>query len=124
MIEYLVVLSVLVAALLLPGLGSVGVTQEDKGSLLKAVADKHRGQGYALSLSELPETDDMVKLSAYYDSLGKYPELSKQLKSGGQALNTLADIMNQISKELGGLRVDWKDPFKSIDFKPDLGPFK
>lgn len=117
MVEYLVVVAALIAALLLAGLGSVGLSQDDKDSVLKAVADKHRGQNYALSLSEIPETDDWVKLAAYYDSLGKYPQLSKQLKSGGDALNTVSDEINELTKKMSGFNIDWKDPFKNIDFK-------
>jgi hypothetical protein len=124
MVEYLVVLAALIAALLLSGIGSVGLTQDDKGSLLKAVADKHRGQGYGLSLSEIPETDDLVKLSLYYDSLGKYPELSKQLKSGGGSLNTFTNVLNEVNKEMGNFNIDWKDPFKGINLKPDFGVLK
>lgn len=124
MVEYMVVLAALITALLMVGQGAVGLSQDDKGSVLKAVADKHRGQGYALSLSELPETDDMVALADYYDSLGKYPELAKQLKQGGEALNQATSIVNQINDLLKDFKPVWENPFKATDLKPDLGPFK
>ncbi|MGD2117609.1 MAG: hypothetical protein PVG66_04560 [Chromatiales bacterium] len=101
MVEYVVILSALTAALLMPGLGSVGTSQSDANSLLKAVADKHRGHGYALSLSEIPETADLAELAAYYESLGKYPELSPQIKTGAQKLgefsNQLTNLGNLLS---------------------------
>lgn len=100
MAEYVIVLMVLVAALLAPGLGSVGLDQDERDSLLWAVANKHRGHMYALSLSEIPETDDLIKLSDYYDTLGKYPELSPQLRSGGQKLGELAQRLGLVNRML------------------------
>ncbi len=123
MVEYVVVLAALVAALLAPGLGSVGVTQDDTDSLLRAAASKHRGHGYALSLSEIPETDSLADLSAYYDSLGKYPELSAQLASGSDVLNQLASVLDTVDSSMESFGLDaFEDPFESID-PPDLGIF-
>ncbi len=123
MVEYVVVLAALVAALLAPGLGSVGVTQDDTDSLLRAAASKHRGHGYALSLSEIPETDSLADLSTYYDSLGKYPELSAQLASGSDVLNQLASVLDTVDSSMQSFGLDaFEDPFKSID-PPDLGIF-
>ena len=89
MVEYIVVLGALSAALLyvtyttrggetIPE-GYIGSRESDQGSLVQAINQKHRGQGYALSLSEIPETDKFDELSAYYDRLEKYPELSNKL---------------------------------------------
>ncbi|MCP3671731.1 MAG: hypothetical protein GY814_15135 [Gammaproteobacteria bacterium] len=124
MVEYVVVLAALTAALLAPGLGSVGVTQDDTDSLLRAVASKHRGHGYALSLSEIPETDTLSELSEYYDSLGKYPDLSAQLASGADVLDQLASTLNTADSTLKNFDLDaFEDPFGSIDWEPDLGIF-
>lgn len=103
MVEYVVILAALMAALLAPGLGSIGTDQTEQDSLLKAVVDKHRGHTYALSLSEIPETDDMASLSNYYDSLGKYPDLSQQLGKVGRftgGLKQLGSALNQLPNYL------------------------
>lgn len=94
MVEYVVILAALTAALLLAGNGSVE-------ALRQAVVDKQRGHSYALSLSELPETDDLGQLAEYYDALGKYPELATQLHSGSQQLGGLADRLEQTNQVLG-----------------------
>lgn len=124
MAEYLVVLMVLVAALLAPGLGSVGVDQSERDSLLWAVTNKHRGHMYALSLSEIPETDDLVKLSAYYDVLGKYPELSPQLQAGGQKLGELAQRLGLVNAMLSNFDPgSIPTPSPPSLSTPDLGAF-
>ena len=98
MVEYVVILMALSAALLAPGLGSVGLDQDtDRNSLLHAVANKHRGHMYALSLSEIPETDDLDELTAYYDSLDKYQGLSGQM---GGLLANINGSLNRISNGL------------------------
>lgn len=124
MVEYVVILAALSAALLAPGLGSVGITQNESGSLLEAIASKHRGHSYALSLSEIPETDDLTELSVYYGTLGKYPELSPQLAAGASTLGNLANTLNQVDNTLQNFDISkFKDPFNNINVKPDLGIF-
>ena len=103
----------LVAAVLAPSLwpssrgdedGIIGLDQSQQGTLLRALADKHRGYGYALSLVEIPEADGsdakLRELAAYYDSLGKYPGLSAQLKQGANKLTQWNNQLNQLNKEL------------------------
>ncbi len=125
MVEYVVILAALTAALLTPGLGSVGLTQNDSDSLLRAAASKHRGHGYALSLSEIPETDDLAELATYYDSLGKYPELSAQLGSGASALGQLANRLNTIDQKLQSFNISsFSDPFSNVSLTPSIGPFQ
>jgi len=126
MVEYVVILAALTAALLTPGLGSVGLTQNDADSLLRAAANKHRGHGYALSLSEIPETDDLVQLSAYYDSLGKYPDLSAQLASGAGTLTQLSNRLNTINGTLQGFNINsFTNPFNSGNLPTiQVGPFQ
>ena len=84
MVEYTVVVMALALALLAPGLGS-------NESLRQAVVNQQNGYSYAISLSDMPETDDLTELADYYDSLGKHPELSKDLRSGDQAMKDFAD---------------------------------
>jgi len=101
MIEYVVILGALSAALLAPGLGSVGETVTDQNSFLEAISDKHRGHGYTVSLSDLPESDDLLVLVDYYDRLGKYPALSSQLKSGSNKLASFSNNLTQLSNTIG-----------------------
>lgn len=113
MVEYTIVVMALIAALLAPsiwlssdtsGEGTIGLDQSQQGTLLRAVANKHRGYGYALSLAEIPETDGtdvkLKELAAYYDSLGKYPGLSAQLKQGANKLTQWNGQLNSLNKLL------------------------
>ena len=105
MVEYVVILGALSAALLYVSYttrdgqdipyGYIGSRESDPGSLIQAINQKHRGQGYALSLSEIPETDDLQQLQVYYDRLDKYPELSKQL---GDLSSKLGEIDSRIRR--------------------------
>lgn len=104
MVEYVVILSAITVALLTPGLGSV----ED---LEDAVQDKQRGYSYALSLSAIPETDDLTELADYYDSLGKYPELSAEIRSGDQAMK---DFVESYTNIVGPLK-DMSSPSAILD---------
>ncbi len=124
MVEYVVILGALSAALLLPGLGSVGTEQSDGNSLLKAVADKHRGHGYALSLSEIPETDKLIELADYYDKLEKYPELSPQLRTGGQMLGSFSNHLTSMTSLMTSFSASSiSSPFDGVSLKPDFGFF-
>ncbi len=105
MVEYVVILIALSLVLLVADRegkripdGYIGSTESDQGSLIQAINQKHRGQGYALSLSEIPETDDLVDLQAYYDRLGKYPELSKQLGNIGTKLGQVNSGISKATK--------------------------
>ena len=114
MVEYVVILAALTAALLLAGNGSV----ED---LRQAVVDRHRGQSYALSLSEIPETDDLELLAEYYRDLGKYPELADQLGNAGGQLGQLADQLEATNRLLGGFDpAAIADAATGYDFRFDL----
>jgi hypothetical protein len=91
MVEYIVITAALVAALLTANNDSLSGLVQGQGSIASfedAVQDKQRGYSYALSLSAIPETDDLVELADYYDSLGKFPELSTEIRSGGSAIRT------------------------------------
>tara|TARA_Y100001935_G_scaffold255643_1_gene270415 strand:- start:19542 stop:19943 length:402 start_codon:yes stop_codon:yes gene_type:complete len=102
MVEYVVIIGALSAALILPGLGSIGIIPTDQDSVLEGFSNKHRGHGFAISLSEMPETDSLAELAAYYERLGKYPELTPQLKAGSQKLgmfsNRLTEMGNFVKK--------------------------
>ena len=94
MVEYVVITAALVSALLLAGLGSVGLSKNDDQSLLQAVHERYTDQAYALSISEIPEGRDLTELADYYDEMGKYPTLADNLATGAE---TLADISRGIS---------------------------
>jgi len=114
MVEYVVILGALSAALLAPGLGSIGTSPTDQNSVLKAISDKHRGHGYTISLSEPPETDELLVLADYYDRLGKYPELSAQLRSGGTKLGAFSSHLTQLGSAINQLKAG------DITFPPNL----
>jgi len=97
MVEYLVVTSAIALALLAPGLGSVD-------NLEDAVQDKQRGYSYAVSLSSLPETDDLAELADYYDSLGKHPELAKEIRAGDQAMKDFVAAYINVTEPLKNLK--------------------
>ena len=132
MVEYVVILGALSAALLtvdyttrdgtdIPN-GYIGTGEGDQGSLIQAINQKHRGYGYALSLSEFPESDDWATLSAYYDSLEKYPELSSQLRSGGQALGQVTSGLNQITSGINTVGSYLPPRFPPAGFPPSFPP--
>jgi hypothetical protein len=126
MVEYTVILMALTLALLAPW-GSrpgspVGVTENDQGSLLKAVADKHRGHGYAVSLSEIPETDQLADLADYYERLDKYPELTPQLKTGAAMMNKFSNQLTSLSSMISKFKAVVSDPKQAIkdNFPPKI----
>ncbi len=115
MVEYLVILLALVP-ILLPWEGG------PLDQLRQAVVDKHRGYTYALSLSEIPETDRLEDLADYYDALGKYPELASELRNGGNKIGSLENQIEQVSQSLQGFRPgDIEKPLR--DFAVTHYPF-
>jgi len=122
MIEYIVVTSAIMLILIKPSLSDTVFTREEpkfqvvqggwgvisslssgvpaQNSFEDVIHDKQRGYSYALSLSTIPETDDLVELADYYDSLGKFPDLSNELRSGGTAINSVANSYSRISNLL------------------------
>lgn len=84
MVEYTVVCAALAFALLAPGSGSIE-------SLRQAAVNQQSGYSYAISLSEIPETDDLTELANYYDSLGKHADLANDLRGGDQKMKDFAD---------------------------------
>ena len=114
MVEYVVVLMALTAALLytdyttrsgesLPK-GYIGTSESDQGSLIQAINQKHRGHSYALSLSEIPETDDLQQLKIYYDSLNKYPQFSPQLGSIASKIGQVSSNLNKVTNTVNQLK--------------------
>ncbi len=129
MVEYTVILIALSAALLAPiGTGSpgspVGTSEDDEGSLLKAVADKHRGHGYAVSLSEIPESDDLIAMADYYDRLDKFPELSKQMRTGGELANKFSNQLSSLTNAVSTFKAAISNPKQAIKqaFPPSISP--
>jgi len=128
MVEYVVILMALSAALLtvdytsrtgvdMPE-GYIGTSEADEGSLIQAIHMKHRGHNYALSLAEIPETDDWVALADYYDSLNKYPELSAQIRSGGDKLGQLTSGINNITAGVNKVGSYMPPKFPPTGFSP------
>lgn len=97
MVEYTVVVAALTLALLAPGLGS-------NESLRQAVVNQQNGYSYAISLSDIPETDDLTELANYYDSLEKHPELANDLRGGDQAMKDFADKYMETTGKLKDLK--------------------
>ena len=132
MVEYVVVLMVLTAVLLTANYtasdgsnmpdGYIGTSEADQGSLVQAINMKHRGHNYALSLSEIPETDDWTALADYYDSLNKYPELSPQIRSGAQAMGQITNGLNQITSGVSQVGQYIPPKFPPSGFPPSFPP--
>ncbi|MGK0411235.1 MAG: hypothetical protein ACJASB_003430 [Shewanella psychromarinicola] len=124
MIEYVIITGVLVAALL-TGLqdddagyaeneGYIGLSKNDDGSLLQALHRRYTAQAYALSLPEPPEVNSLDKLSAYYDRLGKFPELSNNLYEASVLMNKLTNNLKKVNDGIDRLE-DYADSNKAID---------
>jgi hypothetical protein len=122
MIEYVVITGVLVAALL-TGLqdddagyakdeGYIGLSKNDEGSLVQALHKRYTAQAYALSLPEPPELNSLEDLSIYYDSLGKFPELSKKILQAGTFMNKLTSGLDAVNDGLDKLE-EYTDPKKA-----------
>lgn len=139
MVEYTVILLALTAALLAPSLwrssggdetGVIGLDQSQRGSVLRAVANKHRGYGYALSLSEIPEMDGskqpgqaedpLTELANFYDSLGKYPELSRQLGEAGRLRGEIDGLTQTLA---GHVPPSWRDICGQLQQRVGSGSF-
>lgn len=106
MVEYTIVLVALTMALLAVNDGS----NNGDGNiyqLQQAIVEKFRGYSYAVSLSEYPESDNLTDIADYYDSMGKHPELAKQLREGDAKVTEIIDNY-----------VDVTAPLR--DFEPDL----
>lgn len=107
MLEYIVVIGALAMALLTPGLGS-------NESLRQAVVSQQNGYSYAISLSDIPETDDLTELANYYDSLEKYPELASDLRGGDQAMKDFADKYMETTGKLTDFKAALPDKLPSF----------
>lgn len=107
MVEYTVVVVALALALLAPGLGS-------NESLRQAVENQQNGYSYAISLSDIPETDDLTELADYYDSLEKYPDLSSDLRGGDQAMKDFVDKYMETTGKLTDFKAALPDKLPSF----------
>jgi hypothetical protein len=99
MVEYVVILSVLTLALVASSGGDSFQAME------LAVQDRQRGYTFAVSMSALPESDTYKVLADYYDDLGKYPELSKQLHKGGDPIDAFVVKYRDITAPLVSIGV-------------------
>lgn len=103
MVEYTVILAALSLVLF-------GVGEGSSSQLSTAVQNKQRGYTYALSLSTIPETDNYLELANYYDSLGKFPELSRQMHIVADPLNDVVEGWISVTEPFRGL-----GPLKPIE---------
>ena len=117
MVEYVVILAALSAALIAAGNGSIGLSKKDDGSLIKAMHERYTEQAYALSISEAPETDNLAELADYYNSLNKYPALSSKLEVAADTLTKVTNGLAIIDEGLTTLKkyTDPKEALKLID---------
>jgi len=119
MVEYIVITSAIMLALLTPTgqgfIASLSGGTPANGSFEDAVQDKQRGYSYALSLSAIPETDDLVELANYYDSLEKFPELSKELRAGGTVINAAGQTYQKTTELLKGFKLPSLPSWSSLD---------
>jgi hypothetical protein len=102
MVEYAVVLAALTLAVLAAGDGDFSTPEDSNMNELRQAIDfRYRGYSYAVSLSEIPEAENPMEVAAYYDSLGKYPELASQMAGG---YSTIEDYVNKYVDFTSGLR--------------------
>jgi Flp pilus assembly pilin Flp len=113
MIEYIVILGVLTAALLTAGEGSIGMSKDDEGSLVAALHKRYTTQTHALSISEAPETTNFNDLALYYKSLGKFPKLADGLGEASVLLNKVTSTAVSIDDGIDKLK-EYTDPKKAL----------
>ena len=114
MVEYVVILVALSAALISAGNGSIGFSKNDDGSLVQALHNRYTTQAYALSISEIPESRSLTELAEYYKGLDKYPALSSKLETAGNTLNKVTNGLAIVDKGIDGLKA-YTDPKNALD---------
>jgi Flp pilus assembly pilin Flp len=114
MVEYIVILVALSAALISAGNGSIGFSKDDKDSLVQALHNRYTTQAYALSISEIPEGRDLGELADYYVALDKYPGLSPKLRTADKTLDKLTSGLENLNKGIDSLK-KYADPKNALD---------
>jgi Flp pilus assembly pilin Flp len=114
MVEYIVILAALSAALITAGDGSIGFSKKDEGSLVQALHHRYTAQAYALSISEIPEGKSLDELADYYRELNKYPELRLKLKAADKTLLEVTSGFAVVEKGLDDLK-KYTDPKNALD---------
>jgi Flp pilus assembly pilin Flp len=116
MVEYAVVLVALTLAVLAVGDGDFS-TPEDSNidELRQAVDFRYRGYTYAVSLSEYPESEDLLEIADYYDSLGKHPELADQMRGGVSTIEGYVEDYVSTTAYFRDFNPDLPDDFDNID---------
>ena len=124
MVEYTVILAALTLAVLAAGDGDYSTPEDGNiNELRQAVQFKYRGYSYALSLSEIPESDNLVEVADYYDSMGRHPELAKQLAAGGGSLDSMVEDYIDVTSALKDFNPQLPDDFEDIDIGALIGSF-
>lgn len=126
MVEYVVVLVALTLAVLSLGDGDFSTPEDgNMDELRQAIDFRYRGYSYAVSLSELPESENPLEVAQYYDSLGKHPELASQMAGGYTAIE---DFVEDYVNFTSGLRnfdpsSSLPDDFEDIDIWAIISDF-
>jgi Flp pilus assembly pilin Flp len=116
MVEYTVILVALTLAVLAAGDGDFSTPEDGNiNELRQAVQFKYRGYSYALSLSEIPESDNLVEVADYYDSMGRHPELADQLSLAGGSLDSMLEDYVDFVSGLDNFSPQLPDDFADID---------
>jgi Flp pilus assembly pilin Flp len=114
MVEYVVILVALSAALISAGNGSIGFSKKDDGSLVQALHNRYTTQTYALSISEIPEGRSLTELAEYYKGLDKYPALNSKLEIAGSTLTKGTNGLAIVDQGIDGLK-KYTDPKNALD---------
>jgi hypothetical protein len=116
MVEYVIVLVALTLAVLAVGDGDFSTPEDGNiDELRQAVDFRYRGYTYAVSLSEYPESEDLLEIADYYDSLGKHPELADQLRGGYSTIESYVEDYVSTTSYFRDFDPDLPDDFESID---------
>jgi len=107
MIEYTVILMALTALLVNvsgdPDESTLGLSSEDKNTLMYSVHQRYTAQDFGLRVSELPERENLDDITNYYDELEKFPDLSKKLNSVASSINTVTEAVDDIESNISTL---------------------
>lgn len=89
--------------------------------LRQAIDFSHRGYTYAVSLSEYPESEDLLAISEYYDDLGKHPELADQMRGGYSTIQSYVTDYVETTSYFRDFSPDLPDDFEDIDIGAIIG---
>lgn len=117
MVEYTVILVALTMAVLAVGDGDFSTPGDSNiDELRQAIDFSHRGYTYAVSLSEYPESEDLLVIAEYYNDLGKHPQLADQMSGGTSTITSyVTDYVETTTGFSGFSADDLSSEFENID---------